>query len=85
MFKYGTIPFGNTEEVAMNMKELGEFIAAERKRQGVTQLQLSQAADVGRRFVVEVESGKATVQAGKLLKVLDTLGVSIVLTTPEGV
>lgn len=85
MFKYGTIPFGNTEEVAMNMKELGEFIAAERKRQGVTQLQLSQAADVGRRFVVEVESGKATVQAGKLLKVLDTLGVSIALTTPEGV
>lgn len=85
MFKYGTIPFGNTEEIAMNMKELGEFIAAERKRQGVTQLQLSQAADVGRRFVVEVESGKATVQAGKLLKVLDTLGVSIVLTTPEGV
>lgn len=69
----------------MNMKELGEFIAAERKRQGVTQLQLSQAADVGRRFVVEVESGKATVQAGKLLKVLDTLGVSIALTTPEGV
>lgn len=85
MFKYGTIPFGNTEEIAMNMKELGEFIAVERKRQGVTQLQLSQAADVGRRFVVEVESGKATVQAGKLLKVLDTLGVSIALTTPEGV
>jgi y4mF family transcriptional regulator len=85
MFKYGTIPFGNTEEIAMNMKELGEFIAAERKRQGVTQLQLSQAADVGRRFVVEVESGKATVQAGKMLKVLDTLGVSIALTTPEGV
>ena len=85
MFKYGTIPFGNTEEIAMNMKELGEFIAAERKRQGVTQLQLSQAADVGRRFVVEVESGKATVQAGKLLKVLDTLGVSIALTTPDGV
>ena len=84
MFKCGTIPFGNTEEIAMNMKELGEFIAAERKRQGVTQLQLSQAADVGRRFVVEVESGKATVQAGKLLKVLDTLGVSIALTTPQG-
>lgn len=69
----------------MNMKELGEFIAAERRRQGVTQLQLSQAADVGRRFVVEVEAGKDTVQTGKLLKVLDTLGVSIALTSPEGV
>ena len=69
----------------MNMKELGEFIAAERRRQGVTQLQLSQAADVGRRFVVEVEAGKDTVQTGKLLKVLDALGVSIALTAPEGV
>lgn len=69
----------------MNMKELGEFIAAERRRQGVTQLQLSQAADVGRRFVVETEAGKDTVQTGKLLKVLDTLGVSIALTSPEGV
>jgi len=77
------IPLGNT--VAMNMKELGEFIAAERRRQGVTQLQLSQAADVGRRFVVEAEAGKDTVQAGKLLKVLDTLGVSVALTAPEGV
>ena len=69
----------------MNMKELGEFIAAERRRQGVTQLQLSQAADVGRRFVVEAEAGKETVQAGKLLKLLDTLGISVALTTPKGV
>ena len=69
----------------MNMKELGEFIAAERRRQRVTQLQLSQAADVGRRFVVEAEAGKDTVQTGKLLKVLDALGISIALTAPEGV
>ena len=69
----------------MDMKELGGFIAAERKRQGVTQLQLSQAADVGRRFVVEAEAGKETVHVGKLLKVLDTLGVSISLTAPKGV
>ena len=79
------IPLGNTEKIVMDMKELGEFIAAERRRQGVTQLQLSQAADVGRRFVVEAEAGKDTVQTGKLLKVLDALGVSIALTAPEGV
>ena len=35
------------------MKELGAFVAKERKRQGITQLELSQAADVGRRFIVE--------------------------------
>ena len=30
-----------------DMKQLGAFVVKERKRQGVTQLQLSQAADVG--------------------------------------
>ena len=67
------------------MKELGAFVAKERKRQGITQLELSQAADVGRRFVVELESGKETIHAGKLLKVLATLGIDFLLTAPEGV
>ncbi|MBR0506464.1 MAG: helix-turn-helix transcriptional regulator [Kiritimatiellae bacterium] len=67
------------------MKELGAFVAKERKRQGVTQLELSQAADVGRRFIVELESGKETIHAGKLLKVLATLGIDFSLTAPEGV
>ena len=67
------------------MKELGAFVANERKRQGITQLELSQAADVGRRFIVELESGKETIHAGKLLKVLATLGIDFSLTAPEGV
>ena len=68
-----------------SMKELGAFVANERKRQGVTQLELSQAADVGRRFIVELESGKETIHAGKLLKVLATLGIGFSLTAPEGI
>ena len=68
-----------------DMKELGAFVANERKRQGITQLQLSQAADVGRRFVVELENGKETIQIGKFLKVLDTLGIGMSLTGPEGI
>ena len=67
------------------MKELGAFVAKERKRQGITQLELSQAADVGRRFIVELESGKETIHAGKLLTVLATLGIDFSLTAPEGV
>ena len=67
------------------MKELGAFVAKERKKQGITQLELSQAADVGRRFIVELESGKETIHAGKLLKVLATLGIDFSLTAPEGV
>ena len=68
-----------------DMKELGAFVANERKRQGITQLQLSQAADVGRRFVVELENGKETIQIGKFLKVLDTLGIDLSFTGPGGI
>jgi len=68
-----------------NMKELGAFVASVRKEQEISQLELSQAADVGRRFVVELESGKETLQAGKMLKVLSTLGIGFGLTAPKGV
>ena len=45
---------------------------------------LSQAADVGRRFVVEMEDGKETLQSGKMLKVLATLGIGFELVEPKG-
>ena len=67
------------------MKEIGAFIAKTRKEQGVSQLELSQAADTGRRFIVELEGGKDTIRAGKLLRVLDALGVDLNLTAPVGV
>lgn len=67
------------------MKEIGAFIAKTRKEQGVSQLELSQAADTGRRFIVELEGGKDTIRAGKLLQVLDALGIDINLTAPVGV
>ena len=68
----------------MTVEEIGRHIRAERKRQGVTQLELSQAADVGRRFVVELENGKETVHVGKMLKVLDILGIGFKLLDAKG-
>lgn len=81
------IPIGNNQGNARmtTMKEIGAFIAKTRKEQGVSQLELSQAADTGRRFIVELEGGKDTIRAGKLLRVLDALGVDINLTAPVGV
>ena len=67
------------------MKELGAFVAKVRREQGITQLELSQAADVGRRFVVELEDGKETLQAGKLLKVMSVLGIDLRFVAPKGV
>lgn len=67
------------------MKELGALVAKVRREQGITQLELSQAADVGRRFVVELEDGKETLQAGKLLKVMSVLGIDLRFVAPKGV
>ena len=67
------------------MKEVGAFVAKTRREQGISQLELSQAADVGRRFVVELEAGKETLQAGKLLKVMSVLGIDLRLIAPQGV
>lgn len=80
------IPLGIILGCVMDtMKEIGAFAAKVRREQGITQLELSQAADVGRRFVVELEDGKETLQAGKLLKVLSVLGVDLQLVAPKGV
>ena len=68
-----------------SVKELGALVAKVRKAQGISQLELSQAADVGRRFVVELEDGKDTIQAGKMLKVMSVLGIRVQFVEPQGV
>ena len=68
-----------------SMKELGALVSKVRKAQGISQLELSQAADVGRRFVVELEDGKETIQAGKMLKVMSVLGIRAQFAEPQGV
>lgn len=68
----------------MTTREIGEFVTATRKDQGATQLDLAQMAGVGRRFVVELEAGKESLHIGKVLRVLETLGVDFRLEEPRG-
>ncbi len=63
--------------------QLADFVRMERKRQKVSQLRLSQLANVGVRFVRDLEDGKKTVQFDKLQSVLETLGVAIELATMD--
>ena len=65
-----------------NTSQLAEIVRRERKRQKVSQIRLSQLADVGVRFVRDLEGGKETVQLDKVLAVLETLGIAIELSTP---
>lgn len=60
-----------------NTKELGEIIRKKRKEKGLTQSDLAISANVGMRFLVDLENGKNTAQIGKILSVCGALGIKI--------
>ena len=72
------------ETVIRDSTQLAKIVRNARKLQHVTQVQLSQLADVGVRFVRDLEDGKATLQLDKVMRVLETLGISVILSTPGG-
>ena len=63
--------------------DLGAQVRRTRKAQKLRQDQLAGAAGVGLRFIVDLESGKPTVQLGTVLKVLDALGCGVEITPPQ--
>lgn len=65
------------ENLAQTSAEIGAIVRARRKTLGVTQAELAGLADVGARFVVELERGKETLELGKVLRVLDRLGIQL--------
>jgi len=60
-----------------NTEDLGRIVRNVRKLQKLSQDDLAGMAGTGRRFIVDLEKGKQTVQFGKVLRVLRTLGVSV--------
>ena len=60
-----------------NAEDLGRVVRKARKAQKLSQNDLAGMAGTGRRFIVDLEKGKETVQFGKVLRVLATLGVSV--------
>jgi len=62
--------------------EIGKLVQSERKRQGLTQLQLAGMAGTGIRLISDLENGKGTIQVQKLLKVIQTLGLGLFIFSP---
>ena len=56
---------------------LGRIVRRQRKAQNLTQAQAAGLCGVGVRFVHDLERGKPTVHLGKVLDVLETLGVRL--------
>ena len=63
-------------------EDIGKLIRETRKNLGVTQKNLALTSGTGLRFVIELEKGKKTCEIGKVLTVLQTLGIKLTLTPP---
>lgn len=60
-------------------RDLARTVRAARRELGLTQDDLALASGTGRRFVVDLESGKATVRLDSVLAVLAALGLRVEL------
>lgn len=63
----------------MTTAQIGAAVRAARQAKGLQQRELALAAGTGRRFIVDLERGKATAQVGEMLRVLQALGLELEL------
>ena len=60
-----------------DVADLGRIVKETRKSLQLTQTDLAISAQVGVRFIVELENGKETAQLGKVIRVCRMLGLKI--------
>lgn len=65
-----------------NTTQIGKIIYLFRKNQGLTQAQLASTCGVGIRFIRELEKGKRSCHLGKVLTVINMLGIEMLLNGP---
>jgi y4mF family transcriptional regulator len=61
----------------------GRHVRTVRKQQDLTQTDLALLADVGVRFLVDLENGKETCQLGLALRVMQALGIELEMHFPD--
>jgi len=69
-------PYGNIGST----EEIGKLVRMCRKEQSVTQAELAALCAVGVRFISNLENGKPTLELGKVLHVLQCLGLEVAVT-----
>lgn len=63
--------------------DIGTFIRQCRKQHHITQRDLALTAGTGVRFIIELEKGKSSCELGKVLQVLQVLGIQCHLKLAE--
>ncbi|NTV94320.1 MAG: helix-turn-helix transcriptional regulator [Thiobacillus sp.] len=71
------------QKLANTAKDLGLIVRATRIAQGIRAQDLAGTASA--RFLTDLEAGKPTVQLGKVLDVLEGLGIRVYLDIPDDV
>jgi len=66
----------------LSTETIGNLVKRTRKSLNLTQKDLALTSGTGLRFIIELEQGKSTCQFGKVLTVLQILGIRIDLTPP---
>lgn len=61
----------------VTIADLGAAIRRERRRQGLTQTDLADLCGVSLSFVSNVENGKRTAEVGRILTLVQTLGMDL--------
>lgn len=62
-----------------NAIELGKSIQKKRKSMGYTQLDISERTGLSASFISDVENGKETAEIGKVILVLNILGLNLLV------
>ena len=62
--------------------KLSEIVLFHRKKSGLTRNQLADLAGVGKTVIYDIENGKETIRFSTLQKVLKTLNIKIIFTSP---
>ena len=70
------------KNIIRDTAELGQKVRELRRAQKITQTQLAGLANTGIRFISDLENGKETCHIGKVLRVLETLGVDMLIRNP---
>jgi len=76
-------PIGNMNTIK-NPEHIGAAVRARRRQLKVTQKDLAMTCGTGLRFIIDLEKGKPTCQIGKILQVLNALGLTIQIASPGG-
>ena len=72
-------PRDELASIVVTMAEVGSLVRRMREGLKIRQDELATRAKVGRHWIVELEQGKPTLEADRVLRVLRTLGFELVL------